>query len=179
MRFRLLFDHRRSGHRRPSSNAGASSAAEKDAAAADKCRGIDMLTETAAKDPQTYARIMAEAAATKNAGAILWKIEQDGRPASYLFGTVHLTDERVTHLSPAVEAALNDAKVDRARGFRSLGERHRLGHRQIGPARHVHRRPPPRQPAVQHRVRHGQDRSSAAPACRSISPRCSSRGSSP
>ena len=47
---------------------------------------------------------MAEAAATKNAGAILWKIEKDGRPTSYLFGTVHLTDERVTKLSPAVRA---------------------------------------------------------------------------
>jgi uncharacterized protein YbaP (TraB family) len=79
--------------------------------AANKCRGIDMLAETAAKDPQTYTRIMAEAAATKNAGAILWKIEKDGRPASFLFGTVHLTDERVTNLSPAVKSALNAAKV--------------------------------------------------------------------
>jgi uncharacterized protein YbaP (TraB family) len=84
-------------------------AAEKDGA--DKCRGVDMLAETAAKDPQTYTRIMAEAAAIKNAGAILWKIEKQGRPASYLFGTVHLTDDRVTNLSPAVKIALNDAKI--------------------------------------------------------------------
>jgi uncharacterized protein YbaP (TraB family) len=89
---------------------GPATAAGKDDAA-DKCRGIDMLAETAAKDPQTYTRIMAEAAATKNAGAILWKIEKDGRPPSYLFGTVHLTDERVTNLSPAVKSALNAAKV--------------------------------------------------------------------
>lgn len=81
------------------------------AAAPDTCRGVDMLAETAARDPQTYSRIMAEAAATKNAGAILWRIEKDGRPASYLFGTVHLTDERVTNLSPAVKAGLNEAKV--------------------------------------------------------------------
>ena len=47
----------------------------------------------------------------KNAGAILWKIEKEGRPASYLFGTVHLTDDRVTDLSPAVKAGLNEAKV--------------------------------------------------------------------
>ena len=84
-------------------------AAEKDAA--DTCRGIDMLAETAAKDPQTYTRIMAEAAAIKNAGAILWKVEKQGRPASYLFGTVHLTDDRVTALSPAVKAGLNDSKI--------------------------------------------------------------------
>src|SRR5215467_11819184 len=71
-------------------------------AAADKCRGIDMLAETQAKDPETYAKIMSQAAATDNAGALLWKIERPGRAASYLFGTVHLTDERVTKLSPAV-----------------------------------------------------------------------------
>ena len=85
------------------------SAAEKDAFP-DKCRGIDMLAETAARDPQTYNRIMAEAAATKNAGAILWKIEKEGRPASYLFGTVHLTDERVTNLSPAVDRRLSTTR---------------------------------------------------------------------
>ena len=63
-------------------------------AAAPSCHGVDMLAETAARDPQTYNRIMSEAAATKNAGAVFWKVEKQGRPASYLFGTVHLTDER-------------------------------------------------------------------------------------
>jgi hypothetical protein len=77
----------------------------------DKCHGTDMLAETAAKNPQAYARIMAESAATKNAGAILWKVEKEGRPASYLFGTVHLTDERVTQLSPAVKSAFGRAKT--------------------------------------------------------------------
>jgi uncharacterized protein YbaP (TraB family) len=79
--------------------------------AAPNCHGVDMLAETAARDPQTYNRIMAEAAATKNAGAVFWKVEKQGRPASYLFGTVHLTDERVTTLSPAVKTALNEAKT--------------------------------------------------------------------
>src|SRR5690606_28037853 len=76
-----------------------------------QCRGVDMLAETAARDQATYNRIMAAASATKNADAILWKVEKDGRPASYLFGTVHLTDERVTNLSPAVTAAIKEAKV--------------------------------------------------------------------
>jgi uncharacterized protein YbaP (TraB family) len=94
------------------SGAGAAEKATADkSTAADRCRGIDMLAETAARDPQTYSRIMAEAAATKNAGAILWKVEKEGRPASYLFGTVHLTDERVTTLTPAVTAALGEAKI--------------------------------------------------------------------
>lgn len=88
-------------------------AAEKDAAAGapKTCTGVDMLAETRAKDPQTYSRIMAAASATRNADAILWKIEKHGRPASFLFGTVHLTDARVTTLSPAVKAGLKDAKA--------------------------------------------------------------------
>jgi uncharacterized protein YbaP (TraB family) len=80
-------------------------------AAAEACTGSDMLAETATKNPQAYERIMAEAAAAKNSDAILWKIEKEGRPASYLFGTVHLTDERVTNLSPAVEKAIKEAKT--------------------------------------------------------------------
>jgi uncharacterized protein len=80
-------------------------------AVADKCRGINMLAETQAKDPETYAKIMAQAAATENSGPLLWKIERAGRPTSYLFGTVHLTDERVTKLSPAVEQALSQSKT--------------------------------------------------------------------
>ena len=70
-----------------------------------------MLAETQAKDPETYAKIMAQAAATENSGPLLWKIERAGRPTSYLFGTVHLTDERVTKLSPAVEQALGQSKT--------------------------------------------------------------------
>ncbi len=80
-------------------------------ASAGTCKGVDMLAETKAKDPDLYRRIMAAADATENSHALLWKIERDGRPASYLFGTVHLTDERVTHLSPAVETALGEAKT--------------------------------------------------------------------
>ncbi len=80
-----------------------------EAAAGDKCKGVDMLAETKASNPDLYRRIMAEADATENSHALLWKIERDGRPASYLFGTVHLTDERVTQLSPAVELALGKA----------------------------------------------------------------------
>ena len=77
----------------------------------DTCQGSDMLAETKVTNPEVYEQIMAEAAATENAGALLWKIERDGRPTSYLFGTVHLTDDRVTKLSPAVLSALKEAKA--------------------------------------------------------------------
>ena len=77
----------------------------------DTCNGSDMLAETKATNPEIYQQIMAKAVATENAGALFWKIERDGRPTSYLFGTVHLTDDRVTKLSPAVRSALNEAKA--------------------------------------------------------------------
>jgi hypothetical protein len=79
--------------------------------AQDKCRGVNMLAQTQARDPALYRQIMAQAEATKNSRTVLWKIERPGRPASYLFGTVHLTDERVTRLSPAVQFALSESKT--------------------------------------------------------------------
>lgn len=77
----------------------------------DTCQGSDMLAETRMTNPTVYQQIMTEAEATENAGALLWKIERDGQPASHLFGTVHLTDERVTKLSPTVLRALKQAKA--------------------------------------------------------------------
>ncbi|MDZ4841950.1 MAG: TraB/GumN family protein [Hyphomicrobium aestuarii] len=76
------------------------------------CSGQDMLAEIAKTDPAGYAAIMAKAAATENADARLWKIEKPGvATPSYLFGTIHMTDDRVLKLSPVVEAALAKAKV--------------------------------------------------------------------
>lgn len=40
---------------------------------------------------------------------LLWKIEKQGIKESYLYGTMHVSDERVTHLAPEVEAAFNQA----------------------------------------------------------------------
>lgn len=94
----------------PAAAADKSRAPDKEAAAP-VCSGVDMLAETATKNPQAYERIMAEAKAAKNSDAILWKVEKPGRPTSYLFGTVHLTDERVTSLSPAVKSALKESKT--------------------------------------------------------------------
>ncbi|MBX9925124.1 MAG: TraB/GumN family protein [Hyphomicrobiaceae bacterium] len=76
------------------------------------CQGRDMLAELATTDPAAHAAIMAKAAATQNANARLWKIEKEGvAQPSYLMGTIHLTDDRVVTLSPAVEAALASSKV--------------------------------------------------------------------
>ena len=41
---------------------------------------------------------------------LLWKIEKPGQPAGYLFGTVHIPDERLLDFSPAMLGALKAAE---------------------------------------------------------------------
>lgn len=74
------------------------------------CSGRDMLAEMQASDPAAYARVLAAAEATSDARAVLWRIEAKDVPPSYLFGTVHLTDNRVNALSERVRAALDEVK---------------------------------------------------------------------
>jgi uncharacterized protein YbaP (TraB family) len=70
-----------------------------------------MLAELAATDPDIYARIMREAETAANGNAIFWKLERGGLAPSYVFGTVHLTDARVTTLSQKVREALDQARA--------------------------------------------------------------------
>ncbi len=68
------------------------------------CTGADMLAELEKSDPASLAAIHAEAAKTVNGKGLLWKIEKDGQ-TSYLFGTMHMTDPRVTSLTPPARKA--------------------------------------------------------------------------
>jgi uncharacterized protein len=74
------------------------------------CAGHDMLEEMRLTDPPTFQRITHAAAVTENSDAILWKIEQQDKPASYLFGTMHVTDERINMLPTAVKTALTNSR---------------------------------------------------------------------
>ncbi len=74
------------------------------------CSGKNLLDEIKRDDAPAYARIRAAADANKNGRSLLWKIESEqfpDRPASYLFGTLGYTDQRLKTLSPAVENVLN------------------------------------------------------------------------
>jgi uncharacterized protein YbaP (TraB family) len=79
-------------------------------AQAPTCTGRNVLDELRTSDEAAHARVMAAAASTDNANAILWKVEKAGAPPSHLFGTMHLTDARINALSPAVRAALEDSR---------------------------------------------------------------------
>ncbi|MCB1483522.1 MAG: TraB/GumN family protein [Hyphomicrobiaceae bacterium] len=75
------------------------------------CKGVDMLSELATSDPAALEDLRKQAAALENTQALFWKIEKAGAPPSYLFGTMHLSDTRITTLSPAVSDAFTHAKV--------------------------------------------------------------------
>jgi uncharacterized protein YbaP (TraB family) len=79
-------------------------------AQAASCAGKNMLDEIKGSDAAAHAKVMAAAAATENATALLWKVERAGKAPSYLFGTMHLTDDRVTALAAAAKAALANAR---------------------------------------------------------------------
>ena len=76
-------------------------------AEAPACTGEDMLAQLREDDPKAFQSIEEEAAATVNGKGLLWKIEKDGMKPSYLFGTMHMTDPRVTELTPAARAAFD------------------------------------------------------------------------
>lgn len=83
------------------------SAALATTAAAVRCSGADLLAEFEATSPGTHARIAAAAAATVNTSALLWRIEREGVRPSYLLGTIHLTDDRVTTFSPRLTSIID------------------------------------------------------------------------
>lgn len=79
--------------------------------AEEQCGGTDMLAEMARSKPAVFEKINTEARALENTQALLWRIEKAGVDASYLFGTMHLSDRRVTTLKPSVETALKSART--------------------------------------------------------------------
>lgn len=64
-----------------------------------RCHGVDMLAELQTRSPDAYNAVMDESRQTINAEAVLWKIEKPGLAPSYLLGTMHLSDPRISRLS--------------------------------------------------------------------------------
>ena len=73
------------------------------------CTGNNLLTRYEKDDPAGYARLRAEADAVPNGKAIFWKVEKDGKPASWLLGTMHVTDPRVLAMPDAARTAYDEA----------------------------------------------------------------------
>ncbi|WP_157014526.1 TraB/GumN family protein [Mesorhizobium xinjiangense] len=89
----------------------ASLAASNAHAADGECTGEDLVSQLERNDPDALAAIHAEAAATPNGRGLLWKVEKAGTEPSWLFGTMHMTDPRVTQLPEEAGAAFEASKT--------------------------------------------------------------------
>lgn len=74
-----------------------------------KCGGTSLVHKLAKSDPQKLAIARAKASGTRNGSGLLWKVDKAGSAPSYLFGTMHVTDPRVTRLPKAAQAAFDAA----------------------------------------------------------------------
>src|SRR5437870_2156489 len=79
--------------------------ADRALAEAPVCAGTDLLASLAKSDPATFNKVETEAAAVPNGKGLLWKLEKSGEKPSFLFGTMHMTDARVTTLPTAAQKA--------------------------------------------------------------------------
>lgn len=90
---------------------GLALAARPASAEAKACEGASLAESLAAAKPDAYARARAEAAATENGSGLLWKVEKPGVETSFLFGTMHVTDPRVTRMPDAARGHLDAART--------------------------------------------------------------------
>lgn len=73
------------------------------------CTGQDLMPKIEAASPGATARMQAEADRTPNGKGLLWRIDKQGAAPSWLFGTMHLSDPRVTRLPAAAQKAFDAA----------------------------------------------------------------------
>ncbi|MEM1377485.1 MAG: TraB/GumN family protein [Pseudomonadota bacterium] len=91
--------------------ATALSASNASAQSTDACSGSNLFAELAETNPNAFAEIEAEAAATPFSDTLLYRIEKPGVSPSYLFGTMHLTDPRIVELSAKVQKAFDETNT--------------------------------------------------------------------
>lgn len=77
----------------------------------ENCVRRNLLDLAEERQPGARARLLAGADAFENTGAILFRVDVKGREPSYLFGTVHVADEKLQNLPLDVTSALDAAKV--------------------------------------------------------------------
>ena len=73
------------------------------------CRGMDLREKVSRENPEAYQAALATAAALPNAEGLLWKVENGTSAPSWLYGTMHVTDPRVTEISDEARAAWKQA----------------------------------------------------------------------
>jgi uncharacterized protein YbaP (TraB family) len=80
------------------------------AAGAPVCGGRDLIAAMQQSEPERYRTVVAAEQASRNSAALLWKIEKDGLAPSFLLGTMHMSDARLTTLPAAAAEALGASR---------------------------------------------------------------------
>lgn len=75
------------------------------------CKGKDLIAALASEDAGAHAKLVAAARKIPNAEGLLYRIEKPGLEPSFLFGTMHVTDDRLAELPAEVKAALDSSRV--------------------------------------------------------------------
>ncbi len=75
------------------------------------CTSSSLLDELDRQDRFKLERMLKNASEIANSAAVLWKVESAGKTPSYLFGTVHVVDESIAALRPAVLDAISKSHI--------------------------------------------------------------------
>ncbi|MEM1372231.1 MAG: TraB/GumN family protein [Pseudomonadota bacterium] len=75
------------------------------------CQGRDLMGWLQRADPTAAARVQPTDSERRNDGAMLFEVSRPGVTTSYLFGTIHLTDPRVTQIPKVVAKALKSSRI--------------------------------------------------------------------
>ena len=75
------------------------------------CTGENLLMKLEEEDPLAYRQVIAQARAIDNSDSIFWKVTKDGIEDSYLFGTMHLADPKISTLAEDVKSAIADSNT--------------------------------------------------------------------
>jgi len=80
-------------------------------AAQAECNGKDLFPALKSEAPAAYADIVAAASAMPFRHGKLFRLFQVGAQPSYIFATLHSSDQRITGFSPRLRAALAESKI--------------------------------------------------------------------
>ena len=80
-------------------------------AAVAECGGADLMEQLRQEDPASHADVLERGRAVPNGEGRFWRVERDGVPPSYLFGTFHTTGLGPESLPPEVGEAMTGARL--------------------------------------------------------------------
>lgn len=80
-------------------------------AAQNVCQGINLIDKMAVEAPADLHKIRQAADRIPNGDSLFWRIEGNGQEASWLYGTMHVTDPRVLKMNDKALAGFTAAKT--------------------------------------------------------------------